>query len=256
MTDDRFDQDLRSVLLEDAPREVPDDLRRRVALISATDPAAARPSRPAWRPIPLWVGALGVLLVVLALGLWRLGPTFPGVGDGSSPTPSVDPSRSPSSEVVSSPSPSIVPTACNAADLVGRILGWQGAAGSRIADVEISNATDHPCFVRGTPGLELVDAGGRVLVDSSTAGPSGLPNVTSTDPSFELAPGGLLRTEVAASNYCGTAPSAPIDIALTLPAGGGRLVAVPDPGVSSDMAVPPCLGPSASSQIAMNGWRR
>jgi hypothetical protein len=257
MTDDRFDQDLRSVLLADAPREVPDDLRRRVALISVTDPAAARPSRPAWRPLPLWVGALGVLLVALALGFSRFGLLLePGVGDDQSPTPSAEPSTSPSGGALSSPSPSTATAACGAADLTGRILGWDGAAGSRIADVEISNATDHPCFVRGTPGLELVDAGGRVLIDSSTAGPSGLPNVTSTDPSFELAPGTQLRTDVAASNYCGPDPSSPIDIALTLPSGGGRLVAVPGPGVSSDLAVPPCLGPSASGQIGMNGWRR
>jgi len=140
-------------------------------------------------------------------------------------------------------------------DVEGRILGWQGAAGSRIADVEITNTTARPCFVRGTPGLQLVDAGGRVLIDSATAGPSGQPQITQADVEFELTPGGRLRTQVQASNYCGPAPSPPIDIAFTLPSGGGRFVAVPGTGVSSAEAVPLCLG-SAGAQISMNGWRK
>jgi hypothetical protein len=124
-----------------------------------------------------------------------------------------------------------------------------------MAEVEITSTASGPCVLRGTPGLELVDTHGQVLIDSMTAGPSGDPHVSPGDAAFHLAPGGRLRTDVQASNYCGPAPSPPIDIALTLPSGGGRLVAVPAPGVSSELAVPPCLG-SAGGQIAMNGWRR
>ena len=245
MSDERFDRDLRSVLLDDAPRDVPEDLRRRVAAVSATQPAASGMVRPVWRrPVPLWFGALVAVVVVLAIGFWRFGPSGqPGVGDGASPTASPAPTQSAAA------------TACLAADLAGRILGWQGAAGSRIADVEITNTSERRCFVRGTPGLQLVDASGRILIDSATAGSSGQPHETSTDPSLELAPGAHIRTEVGASNYCGLAPSAPIDIAFTLPSGGGRFVATPGPGASSAEAVPPCLG-STGSLIAMNGWRR
>ena len=183
-------------------------------------------------------------MVVLAVGFWRFGPAGqPGVGDA--PPSSASPAPSRSADV----------GACLAADLEGRILGWQGAAGSRIADLEITNTTTRPCFVRGTPGLQLVDARGRVLIDSATAGPSGQPHVTSTDPTLELAPDAHVRTEVRASNYCGPAPSPPIDIAFTLPSGGGQFVARAASGVSSAEAVPPCLG-STGSHIEMNGWRR
>ena len=55
MSDEQFDQDLRSVLLDDAPRDVPEDLRRRVAAVPVTHAVALTGSRPIWRrPVPLW----------------------------------------------------------------------------------------------------------------------------------------------------------------------------------------------------------
>jgi uncharacterized protein DUF4232 len=248
MSDERFDQDLRAVLEEDAPREVPDELRRWVAAIPTTHDVTNRPSRPFWRhPIPLWVGALAALAVVLVVGLRWFGPTEPGVGGDPSPSPSIVPSPTHSASAAAG--------LCESVDLAGRILGWQGAAGSRIADVEIMNTTTRSCRVRGTPGLELIDGRGGVLIDSAAAGPSGDPHVAPADPTFELKPGDRLRTEVRASNYCGPAPPRPIEIAFVLPSGGGRFVARPATGVSSADAVPPCLG-SGGGQIEMNGWRR
>ena len=93
------------------------------------------------------------------------------------------------------------------------------------------------------------------MIDSRSSGPSGEPRVVPTDPAFELAPGGRLRTEVAVSNYCGVAPKLPIDIAFTLPTAGGRFVAKHASGVASTEATPPCLG-STGSAISMNGWHR
>ncbi len=267
MSDERFDQDLRAVLLEDAPGEVPDDLRRRVAAVPATYPIAGRLSGPSWRhPAALWIGAAAALIVVVVAASWWFGPVAQqGVGGAPSSSPSVAPTSSPAVALASpsttpapsspsrSPAPSAPVVACRAADVEGRILAWQGAAGSRIADVEVTNTSAAPCFVRGTPGLQLVDARGRVLIDSATAGPSGEPHVAPADRQFELTPGGHLRTQVQASNYCGAAPSPPIDIAFSLPSGGGRFVAVPGTGVSTNEAVPPCLG-SSGGQISMNGW--
>jgi hypothetical protein len=275
MSDERFEHELRSVLLDDAPRDVPDGLRRRVAEVSAADPHQAGRSRSAWPVRLVGTAGLAALIVVLVVGFWRLGPASqPGIGEepsmslDRSPVASSPPSSSPSSPSPSasspssspSPSPSVSPSpsgvgVCLAGDLAGQILGWQGAAGSRIADVEITNRNAGRCIVRGTPGLELVDATGRVMIDSTASGPSGEPRVGPTDAAFELAPGGRLRTEVAVSNYCGAAPKLPIDIAFSLPTAGGRLVAKPGSGVASTEATPPCLG-STGSAISMNGWRR
>ncbi len=255
MSDERFDHDLRSVLREEAPRDVPDALRRRVAAIPAANPVPAARTRWSW-PAGMALRAAAVVAVValLAVGFWRFGPASQsGVGGSPSPAATAVPSTNPSAGASAG-------DACMATDLSGRILGWQGAAGSRIADVEITNTAARRCAIRGTPALELVGAaaGEVVLIDSRTAGPSGDPHVAPTDPRLELAPGDRLRTQVAASNYCGVAvplPSTPIDIAFTLPSGGGRFVATPDTGVSSADAIPPCLG-SAGSAISMNGWRR
>ncbi len=255
MSDERFDDDLRAVLLEEGPRDVPDALRRRVAAIPAAIPVPASRSRWSW-PAGVAVRAAAVVTVValLAVGFWRFGPASqPGVGGSPSPAATAVPSTSPSAGTPAG-------GACSATDLSGRILGWQGAAGSRIANVEITNTAARRCAIQGTPALELVGAaaGEVVLIDSRTAGPSGEAHVAPTDPSFELAPGDRLRTEVAVTNYCGVAvplPTTPIDVALTLPSGGGRLVATPGPGVSSADAVPPCLGATGAA-ISMNGWRR
>jgi hypothetical protein len=277
MSDDRFDQDLRAVLLEDAPGEVPDDLRRRVAAVPATHPVAGRVSGPSWRrPVTLWLGAGAALVLVLVAASWWFGPAAQqGVGGLPSSSPSTEPlvTLPPSVAVISpsasnepSPSsgtasPSMTPApsgpiACVAADLQARILGWGGAAGTRGTDVEITNTAAHPCFVRGTPGLQLVDSTGRVLIDSAAAGPSGEPRTEPGDKAIELAPGGRAQTTVTVSNYCGADPTLPIDIAFTLPSGGGRLVAVPGTGVSSSEARPLCMGSAAPATIAMTGWKK
>jgi hypothetical protein len=268
MNDQRFDDELRSILLEDAPRDVPDDLRRRVAAVPATRPVANRFAGQSWRhSVPAWIGAVAAVVVVLALASWWFRPTPPS-GFGGAPTSSASPGQSASPFAMTpTPSPSappLLPTPtpapssvgdCRATDLEGRITAWQGAAGSRIAEVQVTNSSSRACVVRGTPGLQLVDADGLVLIDSATAGPSGQPQVTPADPGLELAPGGHVRTEVEASNYCGKAATPPIDIAFTLPSGGGHFVATPAQGVSSAEAVPLCLG-STGSAISMNGWTR
>jgi hypothetical protein len=244
MSGDRFEQDLQSVLRDDAPREVPEDLRRRVAAVSST-PISIPAARPAWHDRPLLrIGVVAALAAVLALAFRQFGPPAqPGVGGG--------PSRS---STPTSPVPSSAPGACRAGDLSGRISGWDGAAGSRIAGVEITNSGTAQCLIQGTPGLALVDATGRVLIDSLAAGPDGQPHIGPDDPAFQLAPGAVLQTEVRVSNYCGPAPALPIEIAFTLPAEGGRFTTAGADGGSSEMAVPPCLGPTGG-EIAMNGWR-
>src|SRR5947207_13321245 len=81
MSDERFERDLRAVLDEDAPRAVPDDLRRRVAAIPSTNPIVAGPVAPIWRrPVPLGIGLLAAAAIVMAVGLTRLQVLPQGVG--------------------------------------------------------------------------------------------------------------------------------------------------------------------------------
>ena len=155
MSDERFDDDLRSVLLEDAPRDVPDDLRHRVAAIPLTHPVEVHGSvRPRCRR-SVRAGPLR----------WRQSPSS-WRSRFSDPVPRSGAGRG---RRIRSRSPLAVPVlvlvlgaiaeaflrfpgdlgACRVADIAGEILGWQGAAGSRIADLEITNTSPEPITLRG-----------------------------------------------------------------------------------------------------------
>jgi hypothetical protein len=126
--------------------------------------------------------------------------------------------------------------------------------GNQIADITLTNVSSTTCKLRGTPEVQLVDAIGVILLDSKTAGPAGLPHVSSGDPTFLLAHNVSVRTQVDTSDYCGAAtPVAPTTVAFILPSGGGRLVVAAGPGGST----PPCnSAPGTPGSVAMNGWAK
>jgi hypothetical protein len=207
------------------------------------------------------VGA-GVLLaavVVAAVWLGRPGPDD-GVGAVTSPRPSATPiatampsvSPNPTAAPTATAAPTVTPTpvptaaptvgACDPARLVARITEWGGAAGNRIATVELTNAGTHECTLHtmGTP--QLVDGTGTVLIDGAT--PPASKRIT-------LAPGAVLTTAVSASNYCGPAPTPAVSVAFVM-GGAGRIVAAP---VSpTDITVPPCNGAGSAASISMHPW--
>ncbi len=171
----------------------------------------------------------------------------------ASTAPSAAPSASPTASPSPTPKPTPVPTpVCTSGMLTGKVTGWQGAMGSQIATVKLTNASSATCNLRGTPRLQLVDAGGHILIDSQTQGAAGLPHVSPGDKTWRLVPAGWVTTMVQVSDYCGaTTPVLPTTIGFYLPSNGGRLVAAAGPGG----AVPPCYGsPGDPGSIAMNGW--
>ena len=221
--------------------------------------------------LPLLAISAAILLVLVAVVMLRPGRSpVAVVASRPSPTPTVTAASivqaSPAPESASSPSPSpkpserptptpdaSTPTACKAKHLSGRILGWDGAAGSRIAEIELRNTGAIACTL-GTPtAVRLVDADGTMLIDSSTI--AGAPADAPDEPPITVAPGASIRTEVRVANYCGASPETPIGVSLSLPRSGGAVVAMPATGVSSADAVPPCNGP-IGPDIEMNGWRQ
>src|SRR5664280_1859430 len=109
--------------------------------------------------------------------------------------------------------------ACVGGHLSARIASWQGAAGSRIADVRIVNTSFTPCVLRNYPRVRLVSASGAVMINGAAA--------STTAATHLLAPLGFLRTEVADSNYCGPAFVKPVTLVFILPGTLGRVVAMP-----------------------------
>ena len=186
---------------------------------------------------------------------------------GSSVAPSAEASAPASPDATASPAPTTAPTpkpsptpkptakpvpTCTNANLTAKVTGWEGAMGSQIATVKVTNTTTTNCRLRGTARLQLVDPAGHILIDSKTMGASGLPHVSPGDKSWRMGHLGWVTTQVQVANYCGSVTAVdPTTIALYLPSNGGRIVAAAGPGGG----VPGCLGaPGDTGSIAMNGW--
>lgn len=145
---------------------------------------------------------------------------------------------------VSSMAPNAADDVCASTALSGRIVGWDGAAGNRIATVELTNASGVAC--RLTPyQLALVDGGGRG---------QGLIVGVALQPGLLLAAGATVHTLVDASNYCGAlVPVEPVSIRLDDPLQQGDVVLTPATGELS--GVPPCNGaPGSAGSITQQPW--
>src|SRR3954452_4286749 len=114
-------------------------LREWSAVASAARRPAVAPRGVAVRSGIPTLSFAGVAVVALALVVavaW-LGTRGPNGTVGQTPLPSV-PVASPVGTAAGAPAPTI--GACDPSSLVARITQWEGAAGSRIADVELRNA--------------------------------------------------------------------------------------------------------------------
>ena len=214
-------------------------------------------------------GAAVVLLVfgVGAFVLSRPGPggtgdvaTPPAVVASASPsaspaptpspivTPDVTPSPSPTP--AATPSPTATPTPppalalCVSTDLSARITMWEGAAGSRIAHVDLTNDSTKRCTIQVLDQVQLLGGNSAILID-------GTPPVLPTPSRIGLAAGSKVSTLVQTTNYCGTEPVAPVTLAFIL-GDGSRVVAAPFS--PTDATVPPCNGPGQPAAIDMHPW--
>jgi hypothetical protein len=176
----------------------------------------------------------GASLVVAALViavLW-LGGRGPNGSVGTDPSPTPDPTAT------SEPTPG----PCEPASLATRIVSWEGAAGHRIGQIELTNAGPRPCIVATMARPQLVDGRGAILIDGSS------PITTDL---LTVAPGDVLTTLVQDGNYCGSVPVAPVTVAFDL-GDGSRIVAAPFS--ATDATVPPCLGAATPATIEMQPW--
>ena len=209
-------------------------------------------------------GLVVAALVIAVAVMGRVGPNG-GIGAVTSPSPAAtatpaataSPTPSPSPTPTASPSPTASPTPtptptptpvptigpCDPGSLAARITAWEGAAGHRIADVELTNAGTVTCRLATVAKPQLIDGHGSVLIDGTDPGPS---------KTLTIAPGDVVKTFVQDANYCGPDPVAPVSVAFVLD-GGGRFVATPlSP---TDATVPPCNGtPGSAGDIEMQPW--
>jgi hypothetical protein len=187
----------------------------------------------------------GLVVIALVLAGILLGRQDPnGIGGTSSPSPSValaTPSASPSAltSPESTPTPAPTTAPCTPDNVAAAITMWEGAAGHRIAHVEVTNDRSDPCLLETMARPQLVDGNGTVLIDGASP-----PSPTSV----LVNPGDVLRTLVQAGNYCGPAPARWVSVAFLL-SDGGLIVA--SPLSPTDATVPPCLGAAEPATIDM-----
>jgi hypothetical protein len=138
------------------------------------------------------------------------------------------------------------PPRCLGSQLSARIVDWQGAAGSRIADIVLVNTSFAACTIRNYPRVKLVSAHGAILINGHAASTTAAIHV--------LGRLGFLKTQVAVSNYCGPSYAKPVTLVFVLPGTLGRVVAIPV-SPTDTTGVPPCLGAAGSvGHISMHAW--
>ncbi|HEX5823687.1 MAG TPA: DUF4232 domain-containing protein [Candidatus Limnocylindrales bacterium] len=202
---------------------------------------ARRPAAPP-RPVVVRSGLPGATLAgasLVVVGLFVAGVLLgrPGPNDvvGSSPSP-----QAPVASASSSPAGG----ACQPADVDARITLWEGAAGSRIADVELTNTGSKSCDLEVMAKPQLISGGGVILIQGSSPSGNGL---------ITFAPGAVVKTLVRASNYCGPAAERWVSVAFVT-SDGALFVATPL--TPTDTTLPPCNGPGSAGTIEMQPWAR
>jgi len=207
---------------------------------------ASEARRPAGAPRPVVVrsglpsatlaGASLVVVGLLVAGV-LVGRPAPNLGLGSSPSPG-DPTASATAASASG-------GACRPADVDARITQWEGAAGSRIADIELTNTGSRACGLERMAKPQLVSGQGDVLIEGAT--PAGTTVIA-------FAPGDVLKTLVRASNYCGPAAQRWVSVAFVT---SYDALFVAAPLTPTDTTLPPCNGaPGSAGTIEMQPWAR
>jgi hypothetical protein len=170
--------------------------------------------------------------------------------------PSASRSATPSGSAVGTSSqssgPAFVP--CKGTDLTAAIVSWQAASGSRFATLTITRRSGAACTVRGTPGVRLLDAKGKFVLDSKLIAGIGGPKIKSADPLVVVRPGDELELDVQWTNWCKSQPKRPLTVALVLTSGGGLLKATKAAKSGTDTA-PACTSKSGPSQLRVtHAW--
>ncbi len=272
MDDERIERALRAGP-PDEDRYAPPALdlgdRPRTAAATSVRPRAAV---SAW----LMVAALAVAVGLVALSGGLLPPILhggpPPGGAAISPVPAspVATASSPALEgvvpwldapvavppwptpITVTPPPGLAP--CVATDLKGELSGWGAAAGTTYFRLHVTNASKGTCYLQGTPGAQVLDGHGQVVLDGTKAvgAVPGRPSVAGGDPVGVLTAGASTDVPIGWSDWCGPAISGPFSFAVVLPRDGGRLVASWAPGIPPLDRPVTCMG-GATSEVFANG---
>jgi hypothetical protein len=158
------------------------------------------------------------------------------------PAPVVTPAPTPA------PLPALAIGLCAGAQLSLSITAWVGdpGAGTVYAHVTATNVSSASCNMRGTSRAQILDRSGSTIADAG----SGAAAVSTSDPVYTLAPNGSINTIVQWGNWCSSAPSQNVKVAMVEPFGLGRIVAH-DIGAGP---VPTCYASGSPTMVSSEAW--
>lgn len=127
--------------------------------------------------------------------------------------------------------------ACHAVDLSADAQ-WQGAAGSRIGTITVTNNGVAPCLLAGDSAMQIEDAQAQIAPTENAVSA----DANDAGGAIVLQPGQWAATDVRWSNLCPQAAANDLfRLRVTLPDGNGSFT-VPT-------SVPPCLGDTQPSRL-------
>lgn len=188
------------------------------------------------------LNALGVGVTVLLLAAG----TIAGLRAVGRP-PAYRPLGTSPSTVQPTPSPSMTP-ACTSA-LLRSVGSMEGAAGSRVGAIGLTNLSEETCTLQGTPAITLLDQNLDPIISDVSFGSSPAGWVANGSPEppgwpvVALAPGDSASVRVSWSNWCPNGGAAPL-WRIEIP-GGGLL----DVNGMDSLTPPPCNGQGLPSTI-------
>ena len=215
------------------------------AAVVPIDPVAIASSVSATRRTRGAFSGLGGRLAVLGAGaalvLVAIGGAI-GIGALNSPSPSpISTQTAVATPAAARDGPA--PVRGNV-DLDGRIVRWEGAAGSRIATVELRSTAAGDCTLPSDPKLALLDADNVPLIVGAVGRWHAF-----------ISPGEVLHALVQVSNYCGSDGRDPVMIHVEATFADGKDSLSFFPAAGGLSGVPPCNGaPGSSGDIDMQPW--
>ena len=191
--------------------------------------------------------ALAVALSIAACdGSAGASPSAPVVS--VAPTVPATPTAAPTVAATPGPTtaPAITPATgsgeCAPDDL--RVGGgpWEASAGSRFAELTVTNQDNAACTLPAEPSVAVADAPGSVLIATDPAG---------AVPGPRRGAGGTARFSLQFANWCDPAAAMPARL-LFLIAGGG--IDVADLALPTADDMPPCNGPDQPPSLTATEW--
>lgn len=140
---------------------------------------------------------LAVVVVAVVCGCSSTSPTTSGPGSTTSVAPSASTTSSPAPTAPAPASPAGTPDRtgsvggssggrgvehCAVAQLRYRVIGSNGAAGTILTAVRVTNTGPGACWIYGYPGLQILSSSGRTVPTTTVRGGEGLPRSLAGSP--------------------------------------------------------------------------